>query len=542
MELLSYIELFYNQRRRHSTLGHSTMNIDTLRRRADEFNRAELSVSHRSGPPYVIKSDEIDVQHTLRTAQGGQRARVNRSVLSIDALRSVDVMLCPAPADDFDRYTVSKGRIYEELMGDVMGSMTGKANPSDLRLLSRSPNYAMEFLRAALPAGRVTVLAPQTFQEYVEALERERPQVVMLSGLNVNVRTLLKMGLAAREHGVDEVWLGGDTALAPYRIINEMFDRVVWGPGERFLHTALVGGDFTGLRHPEVPDMLASVDWLRVDADGALARSSFQTLHLALRLGCTQSCDYCAEGLKSNRGRDVMQTSAERACELIDRAYDVGIRRVYFIDPDFGRVWHEQIEGKVIRHLADKRMRWSCLTSVVAIRRHGTFMADHGLASVYLGIESLAPSHRDAAGRRVLTVLDRRWQNQDETEALIDMLSARGVLVFGLYILYNPGETDADVWKGVEALKKLVPLSQISTNQPFPGTEEFAVAVKKRLLFNLDPDAVRYGQMVWAPDGASGPVHDPAAVTETYIDAHLAVNDLRRPGGFLDRLRSRRSA
>ncbi|HEX5037614.1 MAG TPA: radical SAM protein [bacterium] len=512
-----------------------------LSQRLGQFSASSLSVPWRSGSPYDFASHtEIDTGRTILMAQGGERVRVNNVALSEAGLKTADVAFCSVPSDDFERRIVVDGVAYDELLGDVMGSMTDKANPPGRRLHSHSPDYAAEFLRASLNAGaeRVRFLSPRTTEDFRTAMQDSVPDLLLLSGLNVNIPRLLDMALIAREMGVKEVWLGGDAALGPYAILDQMFDRVIWGPGEEYLYRHLVGDRSQTHRHPPADRMLAEVRWLIRAEDGTVVSKSFQTLHLALRLGCTQSCDYCAEGVKSESGKARPPTSFEEAKRIIDDAYDLGIRRVYFVDPDFGRLWKSNdenaLERRVVAYLADKGMRWSCLTNVVAMRRHGSFMMDHGLASIYLGIESLAPSHRGTGGKgkNVLKVLDRSWQDQDDTVDLVPRLTEQGVLVFGLYILYNPGETEEDVWRGVESLKNLVSLSQISTNQPFPGTEEFKNAVREGLIFNLHPHAIRYGQMVWAPGGN---VTDPDTVSRTYIQAHREVNDLMRPGGFFDR-------
>lgn len=505
----------------------------TLSTRLNAFNKATLSVNYLSGPPYepLLVLPEIDVGRTLALAQGGERIGVNNHVLDADALRRAKVLLSPPPELDFERVTIVDGVRHDEHMGDVMGSMTGKANPPDRRLRSVSPPYPIEWIRANLPEGRVDVVIPRTLGDFQRAVADARPDLLLLSGLNVNTRTLLEMAVIARNLGVKEVWLGGDAALGPYKIVDEMFDRLIWGPGEAYLHEQLVGGKFH-YRHPPAERMLANVSWVFEGEGGVIERKEYQSLHLSLRLGCTQSCDYCAEGVKSQHGQAQPVTSLEEAKAIIDRAYDMGIRRVYLIDPDFGRLWKDDLEGEFLKYLASKRMKWSCITNVVTMRRHGDFMVDHGLQAIYLGIESLAPSHRGkgaASGQRRLAVLDRAWQDQTETIDLIQKFTKRGVMIYGLYILFNPGETEKDVGAGVEELRKHIALAQISTNQPFPGTEEFAQAVKSGLVFDLNPDNVRYGRMVWAPEGK---VFDPEMVAKTYIKAHQDVNDLRRPGGF----------
>jgi len=514
-----------------STSPNETSRLES---RLQEFTPNRLSVDWRSGPPYAIPP-EVDVERTLRMAQGGEREKINRQFFSPEQLRDpkTRVLWSTAPESDFTRSFEVDGVTHRDLMADVMASMTGIANPPELTLSSLAPNYPRTFLEANMPARRIHFESPKVMEDFERAVLEHRPEVVLLSGLNVNTRALLRMALFARKNGAKEVWLGGDAALGPYKILDEVFDRVIWGPAEQYLYHTFVGDDFPGHRHPAVDQMLAGVDWVVTGKDGLPQRVTAQTLHMVLRMGCTQNCCYCAEGIKSDRGNARPPTPIEEAKSLIDEAHAKGIRRVYFIDPDFGRLWQDGLEGEVLRHLTSKGMRWSCLTNVVTLQRHGDFMLEQGLASVYLGIESLSPDHasaEDGRGNR-LRVLNRAWQDQSETARQIQRLKDSGVMVFGLYILYNPGETKEGIQEGLTRLQSLVPLSQISTNQPFPGTAEFETAVQSRWIFNYDPDSVRYGQMVWTPNGI---VFDPREVSRTYVAAHQAVNDLRRPHGFLE--------
>jgi hypothetical protein len=507
------------------------------------FTPDRLSTDWRPGPPYALPP-EVDAERTLNMAQRGHRVRINRTVLSPEALRNprTRMMWAFAPQSDFRRTNVVDGVEHIDPLGDVMISMTGLANPEDLRLSSFSPNYAAEWLRANLPEGRVQFELPDTMGEFQAAVVRDRPDLLMLSGLNVNTRALLQMALFARQNGVQEVWLGGDAAIAPYRIMDTAFDRVIWGPGEEYLHQQLVGDEPLEHRHPRAEQMLAGVDWVMAGADGGRNRVRFNTVHMALRLGCTQKCLYCAEGIKSARGRAQPATTFEQARDFVDQALSIGergIRRAYFVDPDFGRLWDDAVEGELLRYMAERGMGWSTLTNVRTLQQHGDFMADHGLTSNYLGIESLAPTHKtEGPGRNTLKALQRGWQDQDETVRQVQRMAKRGVMTFGLYILGNPGETLEAAWEGIQRLKGVVPLSQISTNQPFPGTREFVMGVRDGLIHDFDPDGVRYGRMVWAPGGQ---VIDPNEMGRMHLAAHQEVNNLERPGGFLELQQQMRS-
>jgi len=494
------------------------------------FVPERLSVDWTGGPPYALPP-EVDVARTLAMAQGGQRVRINHHALTPAQLCDprTRVLFASAPASDFVRERRLDGVSYRDLMGDVMGSMTGIANPPELTLRSLSPNYAAEWLAANLP-GRVEFCLPATMAEFETAVQSLGPDLVLLSGLNVNTRALLEMARFARHSGAEEVWLGGDAALGPYAILDQVFDRTVWGPGEAYLRHCLVGDAGWEIQHPPVDRMLADVSWLSLDDRQQPVRIAFQTLHLALRLGCTQDCVYCAEGLKSQRGRAIPATRFDDFCRRVDQALERGVDRVYFVDPDFGRLWSDELEGRAVRYLGRRGVRWSVLTNVRTLARHGDQMADHGLASIYLGIESLAQSHRRTSNR--LQVLKRNWQDVDDTVTQALRMQGRGVLTMGLYIIGNPGEEPGEVEAGIQRLKDLVPLSQISTNQPFPGSAEFQDAASAGWIHNYDPDAMRYGHMVWAPGGR---VLDPLQIERQYVHAHREVNHLWRPGGFFAR-------
>lgn len=518
---------------------HNRRRAERLEARLRDFTLERLSVDPTGGPPYALPP-EVDPQRTLEMAQGGNRIRVNRSTLNRDVLRDpkTRILFATAPESDFVRTFELDGETHQDLMFDVMGSMTSLANRGERTLHSVAPNYPLEFIKANLPPGRVKFESPRDMEAFQRSVLEYKPDLLLLSGLNVNTRALLEMALFARQQGVKEIWLGGDAAIAPYKILDEAFDRTIWGPAEEYLHHELVGDEFPGHRHPAVDQMRASVKWFVPQGDNDVRELNFETLHMVLRMGCTQNCVYCAEGIKSDRGKMRPPTSWEEAKALIDEAHEKGIRRVYFIDPDFGRLWDDELEGRVLAYLHERQMRWSCLSNVVTLQRHGDYMMQHGLASVYLGIESLSPDHdpqgevvSETGGKVKLKILKRGWQDQQETVRQALRLRDNGVMVFGLYILFNPGETLDGIREGVRRLGEIVPLSQISTNQPFPGTAEFVTAVEKGYIFNFDPDYVRYGQMVWTPEGQ---VFLPLLVSREYIASHRNINPLDRAGGFFE--------
>ncbi len=175
-----------------------------------------------------------------------------------------------------------------------------------------------------------------------------------------------------------------------------------------------------------------------------------------------------------------------------------------------------------------KGMKFSILSNVGTLKRNGRWMAKHGLASVYLGIESLAPQSGE---RDALVSLGRGWQSQSETGRQISYLASQAVFTYGLYILGNPGVSPEAEALGVELLATLpVPLSQGSTHMPFTGTADYRKAVREGRIHSWDPDDVIYGRKVWdTGDGIS-----PEDLEGVFIDFHDRINNLWRPGGFVD--------
>ncbi len=518
-----------------------SLTASEIESRLERFSIDRLSVPWDSGPSYALPP-EIDLERTRTFTRSRDRVlggieRIHRRVLSDAALRDpkTKVLWAAAPAEDFRREMEVGGARFAYHMGDVMGTMTSVANEELLH--SYSPNYATEFLQANIPAARgVRFLSPDVFADFERALEEETPDLLCLSGLNVNTRVLLRMAALARRAGVREIWLGAEAAIGPYRILDEAFDRSFFGLGEEYLYSRLVGDDYPGLVHPPAERMLAEVKWFDLDGDDRLRRVEFESLHIALRLGCTQTCVYCAERQKSGGVRP--PTPREQLREVVEAAAARGVRKAYFVDPDFGRIWGPDVV-EAVELLHAHGIRWSCLSNVPVLRSHGDFLIDHGLSSVYLGIESLAPAHTSAKdGRHTLSVLNRSWQDQDDTARVIREVADRGVFVLGLYILGNPGESLEAGRAGVDRLLELpVPISQFSTNQPFPGTAEFDSAAARGWIHNFDPDAVVYGRSVWAPDGRAVP---PDEIEALFVETHRRFNHLWRPGGFVDHLRDKR--
>ena len=86
--------------------------LDRLEQRMAEFVPERLSVDWRKGPTYETPP-EVDYVRVETMAQQGQRYRVNRSVLSQDALRDpkTRVMYAFAPEEDFSRPPPSSGSV-----------------------------------------------------------------------------------------------------------------------------------------------------------------------------------------------------------------------------------------------------------------------------------------------------------------------------------------------------------------------------------------------------------------------------------------------
>lgn len=491
-----------------------------------------LQADWYDGPPYLTPP-EVDPQRTLSTIF--RREVIQHRVFSDAQLRdpATKVLVAFAPDDDFLAETsveLADGRVatWTDSMGDVMGSMTAVANTDERwHLHSVTPPYPLSFLRASVPESRgIEYLVPKTIAEFEEQLKKQRPDVVCLSGLSVNTRTLLEMQRLARLYGAKEVWLGNYAALAPYKIL-DTYDRLFSGHGPHYFYHRFVGDDYQQ-HHPKAEHMIANVKWVvGLDAADEPIQANFPTLHIALRLGCDMGCPYCPETSWSSGQLKPFNVDEIKAA--IDDAERRGIRSVYILDPDFARVWDEALEGEVVRYLGAKGMRWAFIGSIAAVKQHWRTMVDNGLSSYYLGVENLTPHDGDK-----LRDIGRPWQSMFDTVRMIHRLDAWGVTAYTTYMLAHPGETVAEERVGVARLAEAVAHSQLSLRLPLEGSNDFATALSRGWIHNFEPRAWRYASLVSAPDGRR---MDPMEWRRFYYEAHRTVNAFDRPGGNRDRLR-----
>ena len=194
--------------------------------------------------------------------------------------------------------------------------------------------------------------------------------------------------------------------------------------------------------------------------------------------GCPYRCVFCASSrLMGNiwRGRSVEDVLGE--LKLLVEEY--GIKEVEFLDDTFTLDMRraERLAREVVRESLD--VSWSCSSRANTMsRRLALELRRAGCHTIYLGIESANQSTLNWL-RKGITVR----QAVDAARAV----RAAGLNLVATFILGIPCETREMMERTIRFARRLKPtLAQFTIFTPYPGTEAYAMAVKKGLLLTRD--------------------------------------------------------
>jgi radical SAM superfamily enzyme YgiQ (UPF0313 family) len=335
-------------------------------------------------------------------------------------------------------------------------------------------------------------------------LEKDQPEIIGVTATTPTIYNAFKIVKAAKEvcPGSFTVLGGSHPSFQPTETLKECpyLDAVCVGEGEETiveLAEALKGNkclsDVKGIaykskgnvmKNPPRP-FIENLDSLPFPAWHLLPMGNYTLFgkktvicHMMSSRGCPFQCIFCSSSLffgKKYRARTAKNVVDEMEC-LISKYNPESIE---FSDDEF------TLNGKRVEDICSEIKRrgldvwWACSSRVDTIstsllkkmRAAGCFL-------IYFGIES--------GSQRILNYI-KKGISIEQVRKAVRWTREAGIKTLGSFIIGFPDETKEEIEKTVRFSKELkLDYAQFSIATPYPGTELYEMAKRKRLLFTED--------------------------------------------------------
>lgn len=200
-------------------------------------------------------------------------------------------------------------------------------------------------------------------------------------------------------------------------------------------------------------------------------RSNFlnRTLSVYTSRGCPASCTFCNSSSifhKRIRRRSVRNVIDE-ITHLI-KCYKVD--GIYFHDETF--TMQPEWVKNLCKELKPFGLLWGCQTRVSLINDELlSIMKSAGCLQIDFGVES--------ASDRMLKLI-KKAQTAEQVKRALELTRKHGIKSFASFMVGLPGETEEDLKKNIEFLRKIKPdFTYFNLFTPFPGTEAAETAIRE---------------------------------------------------------------
>ena len=344
------------------------------------------------------------------------------------------------------------------------------------------PNISLAYLNAIFTGAGHTV----TF--HVNELPPREADLCLLYTSIIDWQAERDWASRVKEHGVKVGLVGPFPGTKP-ELFEGCYDLLIKGEPEGLGVMIAETGDFPEgiVEAPEVTD-LDSLPFPNWDPFPVHMYSYFPTIRsrpflpVLTSRGCPFSCGYYCpyvafEG-KKWRGRSPDNVMEE--IRYLQRRY--GIQGLVFRDPLFTIKKDRAKEIVAGMRGLERRMEWACETHLNTLNEALIDeMADSGLRTINVGVESADPEVLKSSGRRSAS-LDRQLE-------LVRYCEKRGINITAYYILGMEGETVQSIKRTVAYARKLNTLgAQFTISTPYPGTG-FYEEMKDRI---IEPDFEKF--------------------------------------------------
>lgn len=320
------------------------------------------------------------------------------------------------------------------------------------------------------------IFAKHNLEDYVLELLRIRsPDLVGLSCMSFEYHSAVKLAEIIKNYDKNIlIVMGGYHPTLMYEEISaspdsRFIDFIVRGEGEATFNELTIAIDagrnydkIAGLSykangvfcHNLSRGLLPLSDIQMPKRDARLSKKGFHSFGLPVDVvetsrGCTYSCKFCS--IRHMYGRSFRTYTIDRVIADIKDAYERGARALIFSDDnitlDLARL--ETLCDEIIAAKLNS-IHYTVQGTVSGIAHSEKLvrkMAEAGVKTVYIGIESESKQILDALGKKTSTPA--------EAEKAVKYLRDNGIISFAGFIVGNPDDDEAALWRAYDTAWKL---------------------------------------------------------------------------------------
>lgn len=400
---------------------------------------------------------------------------------------------------------------------------------ADLPVLERSydnsyPNigilYIISHLRSELKGLNISYLESHCdLKQHIESLHQLKPDIYGVSFTSKTLKLTSETIKEVKKHFPETIIVCGGahaSALPKETLKDTQADIVVKGEGEEtfldLVKTIKQKGNLKDVKgivfeqngiiiENENRSYIKNIDdipfpaWDIIDYDkypGMHIKMQSKQSSLVISRGCPYDCTFCSNPVWKNNKPWLRYRSTENIIKEIKYLYSIGIREIYFSSDEmnFNLKWAKELLDKIII-LNYQDLYFQCNLRVDRLdEEYVQKLKDARVWLIHLGMES--------ANNRILKGLKKMITVEQITIAT-DLLSAKGIKIFGFMMLYNVWEendelcyeTTDEVDITINYCKNLLKNKKIHYMSwqfctPLPGARLYQIAKKHNIMIDED--------------------------------------------------------
>ena len=315
--------------------------------------------------------------------------------------------------------------LFTTVVGDKPDYFRISVTEKRFRYSLLSPPFGLRFLKENVP--EMDLLEYPCFEEFEKNLEGV--DVLGISFYMADIPKVIKMVEISREKGVKAIWGGNYGVLTPG--IDNYFDKIFVGYGEKEVSKLINGGEIEKIQHPEIITTFG------------VNRSPFRISHAFLftTRGCRMGCKFCQT---PNFIEGVETLPMESIEDVISKYRKKKVKSVFIMDDNF--FGERRYSENVLELLEKYGLNWGVCTRAENLEGRVKEFRDMGMINCIIGIESLKQENLDSVEKRTDINLLMKT---------IEELNENRIYTHGTCMIGFEGDTRKSIKEDIHGFSKL---------------------------------------------------------------------------------------